>query len=530
MFKSLIAMFSVCIMLFGMPAFAEIRTFDVDVMSVDELDALLDDVRAEKKTAVEFPNRAFELLKTDFMSTVESLAPEAVKFDYPFFGLNRDRERTYYSISGSVTAEYADETEQEFRDATVVYWHDVETDTFHQVALYTRNAVYFVKPELLGNIERYVDNIVFSKLYEHAVQSGLLSSTAATEVEPTPTPSPTPTPNLTPTPITTPTKEPTVAPTATADPFEQYEELKPGSKGQAVLDARMRMYELGYFKNKPTQTEYTRNMMDYVKEFEKDYGLEQDGILSPEDQVVLFGQSDSSSVSTTILAPTATPSMTVKMYAGELGELIFFGSYEQDGNVENGAERIEWKVIKVSGGKSLLLSKYSLENRPYHSSRSSVTWEKSSLRKWLNNTFIKSAFTSKEQKIIQSTKLSTENSYGTGSTFLADGGRDTTDKVFVLSVEEVRSLRYDFSNLGFLNTKPTKHARDQGAYIDDTGYCWWWLRTPGASQSMAAISQDNKYGSLEVEETGVVVDSPGTSVRPSIWVDTALLNEYLQGK
>ena len=35
--------------------------------------------------------------------------------------------------------------------------------------------------------------------------------------------------------------------------------------------------------------EYTRNMVDYVKAFERDYGLEQDGILSPEDQVVLFG-------------------------------------------------------------------------------------------------------------------------------------------------------------------------------------------------------------------------------------------------
>ena len=51
----------------------------------------------------------------------------------------------------------------------------------------------------------------------------------------------------------------------------------------------MKMYELGYFKKKPTQMEYTRNMVDYVKAFERDYGLEQDGILSPEDQVVLFG-------------------------------------------------------------------------------------------------------------------------------------------------------------------------------------------------------------------------------------------------
>lgn len=68
-----------------------------------------------------------------------------------------------------------------------------------------------------------------------------------------------------------------------------YTTLKPGSKGQAVLDARMKLYELGYFSKKPMQKEYTKNMMDYVKRFEKDHGLKQDGILSPEDQEILFG-------------------------------------------------------------------------------------------------------------------------------------------------------------------------------------------------------------------------------------------------
>ncbi|MBE5801671.1 MAG: hypothetical protein E7319_05215 [Clostridiales bacterium] len=69
-----------------------------------------------------------------------------------------------------------------------------------------------------------------------------------------------------------------------------YRTLQPGCEGQDVLDARMKMYELGYFNNKPTQTDYTSNMMKYVKEFEKDFGLTQDGILSPEDQEVLFAQ------------------------------------------------------------------------------------------------------------------------------------------------------------------------------------------------------------------------------------------------
>jgi len=77
--------------------------------------------------------------------------------------------------------------------------------------------------------------------------------------------------------------------TDAGDSASSYKILKPGSKGQAVLNARMKLYELGYFRNKPTQTEYTNNMKDYVRKFEKDNGLEQDGILSPEDQEILFG-------------------------------------------------------------------------------------------------------------------------------------------------------------------------------------------------------------------------------------------------
>ena len=77
---------------------------------------------------------------------------------------------------------------------------------------------------------------------------------------------------------------------AQKEPEKTYTTLKPGSDSQEVLDARMKLYELGYFKKKPTQTKYTDSMADYVKKFEKDHGLTQDGVLSPEDQEVLFGE------------------------------------------------------------------------------------------------------------------------------------------------------------------------------------------------------------------------------------------------
>ena len=77
---------------------------------------------------------------------------------------------------------------------------------------------------------------------------------------------------------------------AQKEPEKTYTTLKPGNDSQEVLDARMKLYELGYFKKKPTQTKYTDSMADYVKKFEKDHGLTQDGVLSPEDQEVLFGE------------------------------------------------------------------------------------------------------------------------------------------------------------------------------------------------------------------------------------------------
>lgn len=130
-----------------------------------------------------------------------------------------------------------------------------------------------------------------------------------------------------------------------------YETLKPGSEGQAVLDARMRLYELGYFTKVPTQTTYTNNMMDYVEKFEKDYGLKVDGILSPEDQEVLFGK-------------PSTPPVTVEpIILGENAQID--GVFVNEGYVDKDRKSMTEilvcytftagsKGIGVTGNKSVL--------------------------------------------------------------------------------------------------------------------------------------------------------------------------------
>lgn len=41
----------------------------------------------------------------------------------------------------------------------------------------------------------------------------------------------------------------------------------------------------------------------------------------------------------------------------KVGDTVYFGKYEQDGNKENGKEKIEWKVLSKKGKKALLISK-----------------------------------------------------------------------------------------------------------------------------------------------------------------------------
>ena len=50
----------------------------------------------------------------------------------------------------------------------------------------------------------------------------------------------------------------------------------------------------------------------------------------------------------------------------EKGKYIKFGEYEQDNNLTNGKEDIEWLVLEVKDGKALVVSKYLLDCKPFY--------------------------------------------------------------------------------------------------------------------------------------------------------------------
>ena len=68
----------------------------------------------------------------------------------------------------------------------------------------------------------------------------------------------------------------------------------------------------------------------------------------------------------------------------KIGDRVWLGSYEQDNNLFNGTEPIEWTVIQVQDGTALLLSRYVLDEKKYDVLQSDdkikVNWESSNLK------------------------------------------------------------------------------------------------------------------------------------------------------
>ena len=124
----------------------------------------------------------------------------------------------------------------------------------------------------------------------------------------------------------------------------------------------------------------------------------------------------------------------------KVGDYISLGQ-----NANSQDSKIEWKVLEKQPDKMLIISKGYVYRMPY-STKEQSTWEQSDVRKWLNNQFIKESFTSEEMSKILPTSITTNSNTEHGTY----GGKDTTDKVFLPSVEEVEKyLEYSDRCLKF---------------------------------------------------------------------------------
>lgn len=210
----------------------------------------------------------------------------------------------------------------------------------------------------------------------------------------------------------------------------------------------------------------------------------------------------------------------------EAGDTVYFGKYEQDGNDDNGKEKIEWQVLDKKGNKALLISKKVLDVQPYNKEYKDITWEKCILRKWINKDFIKEAFNDKESKKIQNSKIKNKDNIFKGEDgWHTKGGKDTTDKVFLLSIDEAKKYYktdekrkaeitdYGIKRMAKVLGKTEKDIKEE--WLGENNNCDYWLRSPGGSQDYAA----NVYSDGSVLEGGYGVYNDDCGVRPALWVN-----------
>ena len=203
-----------------------------------------------------------------------------------------------------------------------------------------------------------------------------------------------------------------------------------------------------------------------------------------------------------------TEKRTGELAKCEVGSILTFGSYYQSNASEK--EPIKWIVLAREENKALLVSKYLLDAKPYNTEWKNVTWETCTLRKWLNNEFLNTAFNETEKGKTVETTIKNQNNpmYGT------NGGHDTKDKVFLLNVDE--AYKY-FKDNDARKCKPTDYAISMGAYTlknyNDNG--WWWLRFPGSVQNFATLV----FNTGGVDFGGHNVDNDFYCVRPALWIN-----------
>lgn len=194
----------------------------------------------------------------------------------------------------------------------------------------------------------------------------------------------------------------------------------------------------------------------------------------------------------------------------QVGDVIYFGTYEQDNNFSNGKEEIEWKVLeKDENGRMLVVSKYALDCRNYHSSVKQITWEGSDIRSWLNNDFYSNVFSSSEKSAVKT--VTNENTGN--SDFNVNGGNKTSDKIFILSIDEAK--RYLPNNIDRM-CQATKYAESKGTELDSlTHNCRWWLRSPGSTLYSAASVKIDGF----ILNMGTPVSVDKAFVRPAMWIE-----------
>ena len=207
------------------------------------------------------------------------------------------------------------------------------------------------------------------------------------------------------------------------------------------------------------------------------------------------------------------PSPVVIPFSTVIGSTVELGHYEQDGDLSNGAEPIEWYVISKDENSNmlLLLSKYGLDNVQYHSQNTNITWADCDLRKWLNSEdgFWGTAFSKEEKASIANTICKT-CALDARDFFTLDG-ECTSDRVFLLGGDELNCNGY-YKDAKFSDFQANKYVLSQENE--------WLQRHPAFWLRTQKQDADNNYIVLASDGGGYYYSSPDDLrlLRPAVWV------------
>ena len=189
-----------------------------------------------------------------------------------------------------------------------------------------------------------------------------------------------------------------------------------------------------------------------------------------------------------------------------VGTSIMLGSYRQGNASIDGVEPIEWIIVKREGTRAMVLSKYALDAMKY-SRFDTATWESSEIRRWLNDEFLKTAFTQEEEAVIAQRYVD-----------LGKGKRNTQDKVFLMCRQDVEAV---WPELEGRAAQATPYALSKEMpYTNEKGECRWWLCFPNNRKKGDTVRYDGKFSSDPVKTYTL-------GVRPAMWIN---LDEWVELK
>lgn len=203
-----------------------------------------------------------------------------------------------------------------------------------------------------------------------------------------------------------------------------------------------------------------------------------------------------------------------------IGDVIRLGSMDQDNNPSNGTEEIDWIIYRIDGENVFLISQVSLFAHAHYERPVEITYETSRIRAYLNNGFVKQAFTAAERALLKPCFVSADKNPNYPG---VSPGRSFSDKVFILSVSEINEF---FPTPSSRLCRTSRTAEAGGVFVAENGFSPWWTRTPGSDNTKMTLARSD--GSFNME--GRLVDVDAFGVRPAICLSLSDAQFYKLGR